>query len=81
MTILFILFLNRVDGQAYNDSVDQWCLGILCYEFLVGRPPFESNDTENTYEKIRRLDVVYPPFMSTGAKDLISKVKSIKSTL
>lgn len=65
---------EMVDGRSYDDSVDQWCLGILCYEFLVGSPPFESNDTEKTYEKIRRLDINYPTYLSAGAKDLISKV-------
>ena len=65
---------EMVDGRSYDDSVDQWCLGILCYEFLVGSPPFESSDTEMTYEKIRRIDIIYPRHLTTGAKDLISRV-------
>jgi aurora kinase B len=65
---------EMVDGNSYDDSVDQWCLGILCYEFLVGNPPFEAEDTESTYAKIRRLDIVYPKHMTVGAKDLISKL-------
>ena len=71
---------EMVDGRYYDDSIDQWCLGILCYEFLVGSPPFESNGSEQTYEKIRRLEVYYPPFMTPGAKDLIAKVNSSLST-
>lgn len=67
---------EMVDGTSYNDSVDQWCLGILCYEFLVGNPPFESENTESTYKKISRLDIVYPKHLSVGAKDLISKVSN-----
>ncbi|XP_055525408.1 aurora kinase B [Wyeomyia smithii] len=65
---------EMVDGKIYDDSVDQWCLGILCYEFLVGYPPFESETTEATYDRIRRLEVDYPRHMSVGAKDLISKL-------
>lgn len=65
---------EMVDGKAYNDSVDQWCLGILCYEFLVGKPPFESEGTENTYAKIRQLNIAYPAYMSFKAKNLISQV-------
>lgn len=68
-----------VDGTSYNDSVDQWCLGVLCYEFLVGAPPFESENSEKTYEKIRRIEVKYPKFLSIGAKDLISKVRLLSS--
>lgn len=63
-----------VDGCTYDDSVDQWCLGILCYEFLVGCAPFESNDTDKTYEKIRRVEIKYPPYLTAGAKDIISKL-------
>lgn len=66
---------EMIDGTLYDDSVDQWCLGILCYEFLVGNPPFESADTEMTYEKIRRLDLVYPKHLTVKAKDLISRVR------
>lgn len=69
-----ILYIFRVEGRSYNDTVDQWCLGILCYEFLVGRPPFEAPDSENTYEKIRKLDIDYPNHLSAGAKDLIAAV-------
>lgn len=72
--ISFSSFPNRVDGERYDDSVDRWCLGILCYEFLVGRPPFESARQETTYEKIRALDIVYPSHVSIGAKDLVSGV-------
>lgn len=68
--------VHRVEGTTYNDTVDQWCLGILCYEFLVGRPPFESENSENTYAKIRRLEIDYPRHLSIGAKDLISQVST-----
>lgn len=65
---------EMVNGAAYNNSVDQWCLGILCYEFVVGKAPFEAPDNEKTYENIRRMEVHYPSFVSTGAKDVISKL-------
>lgn len=65
---------EMVDGKAYNNSVDQWCLGVLCYEFLVGNPPFESEGSEATYARIRNLDFQYPKHMTAGSKDIISKV-------
>lgn len=70
---------EMVDGKQYNDSVDQWCLGILCYEFLVGTPPFESENAEQTYARIRQLDMVFPKHVSTGAKNLISNLLRIDS--
>lgn len=65
---------EMVEGKQYDDSIDQWCLGVLCYEFLVGNPPFESEDSEKTYDKIRRIEVRYPKFISSGARDLIAKL-------
>jgi aurora kinase B len=65
---------EMIEGQSYNSTVDQWCLGVLCYEFLVGSPPFESEDQHHTYDKIKRIQVKYPNYVPTGARDLISKL-------
>ena len=34
--------LARGGGRDYDNSVDIWSLGILAYEFVVGKPPFET---------------------------------------
>ena len=34
--------VNDSQRQNYDSTVDIWGLGILSYEFVVGRPPFES---------------------------------------
>lgn len=33
----------RHDGRGYAESVDTWSVGVLCYEFLVGRTPFRKS--------------------------------------
>jgi aurora kinase B len=63
-----------IDAHEYNVYVDHWCLGVLCYEFLVGNPPFETNGTYQTYARILKVDVRFPEFLPEGAKDLISKL-------
>ena len=30
-----------VSGESHDQAVDNWSLGILAYELLVGKPPFE----------------------------------------
>ncbi|XP_046382562.1 aurora kinase C-like [Ischnura elegans] len=65
---------EMVIGERYCEFVDNWCLGVLCYEFLVGHPPFESKDHNTTYLRIRRVDLKFPPHVEDGPKDLISKL-------
>lgn len=55
-------------------QVDLWSLGVLCYELLVGRPPFESETKKETYRLIANVDYKFPNHISFGARDLISKV-------
>lgn len=69
---------EMVKSAEYNEKVDNWCLGILCYEFLVGKPPFESADNKTTFKKIVSVAVHYPPVIPSGAKDLISKLLKFK---
>lgn len=61
-------------GQTYDYYVDHWCLGILCYEFLTGQPPFLSGSTQETYTKIKTINIQWPEQIKPAAKDLISKV-------
>jgi len=55
-------------------QVDLWCLGVLTYEFLVGKPPFETNHRDATYDKIKNLQFDFPPWVTVEARDFISKV-------
>lgn len=65
---------EMVKSKEYNETVDNWCIGVLCYEFLVGKPPFESEDSKQTFKKIMDVAVDYPSIIPPGAKDLISKL-------
>ena len=49
---------------------------MLCYELLVGRPPFESRNCEETYERISKIDIHFPSHVSAEARDLITKVSN-----
>ena len=60
--------------QSYDHNVDLWCLGVLVYEFLVGRPPFECPDTNETYRKIRTVQYTFPEHVSPLPRDFISKL-------
>ena len=40
--------------KIYNRKIDIWSLGILMYEFLTGKPPFETWDCDQTFQMIRK---------------------------
>ncbi|XP_076322388.1 aurora kinase C-like [Tachypleus tridentatus] len=65
---------EMIENKTYNENVDLWSLGILCYEFLVGKPPFEMENVNDTYRRIIKVDLHFPSHVSEGAKDLIRKL-------
>lgn len=65
---------EMVNSQTYNEFVDNWCLGVLCYEFLCGHPPFESEEQKITFKKIRDVMYSFKPHMSEDSRNLISKL-------
>ncbi|KAL7985592.1 hypothetical protein Chor_004162 [Crotalus horridus] len=65
---------EMIEGRTHDETVDLWSLGVLCYEFLVGKPPFEAETYQETYRAISRVEYRFPPFVTEGARDLISKL-------
>ncbi|XP_059183654.1 aurora kinase A isoform X2 [Centropristis striata] len=67
---------EMIEGKTHDEKVDLWSLGVLCYEFLVGKPPFETKSHEETYRKISRVEYTYPAHIdvSAGAKDLVARL-------
>ncbi|CAG5979284.1 unnamed protein product [Menidia menidia] len=67
---------EMIEGKTHDEKVDLWSLGVLCYEFLVGKPPFESKTHDETYRRISRVEYTYPAqtAISDGAKDLVARL-------
>mmetsp|Transcript_32557 Transcript_32557/g.59080 ORF Transcript_32557/g.59080 Transcript_32557/m.59080 type:complete len:314 (-) Transcript_32557:90-1031(-) len=67
---------EMVEGREHTNKVDNWSVGVLAYEFLFGRPPFEAEHHQDTYRRIVRVDLRFPeePVVSDAAKDFIQKL-------
>ncbi|KAA0191238.1 hypothetical protein HAZT_HAZT001507 [Hyalella azteca] len=65
---------EMVENKPHDEKVDLWSLGVLCYEFLCGSPPFETESSSATYKRITRVQFSFPPHVSPKARDLILKL-------
>ncbi|CAN6466463.1 unnamed protein product [Victoria cruziana] len=67
---------EMVENRLHDHTVDNWCLGVLCYEFLYGVPPFEAESQSDTFRRILKVDLSFPSTLavSAEAKDLISRL-------
>ncbi|KAK2665214.1 hypothetical protein Ddye_003788 [Dipteronia dyeriana] len=67
---------EMVENKAHDYAVDNWTLGVLCYEFLYGVPPFETETQSDTFKRIMRVDLSFPstPPVSEEAKNLILRL-------
>lgn len=66
---------EMVEQSTHDHTVDLWALGVLIYEFIVGKAPFEMPSQSATHMKILRVDYRIPyNTMSHLAADLIGRL-------
>jgi len=63
---------------GHNHAVDWWTLGILTFELMTGRPPFEAPTALQTYHKVQEgiNRVRFPKNLPAPCKDLIKRLCS-----
>ena len=63
--------------QGYDKACDWWSLGAIMFECLVGYPPFCSQTTHETYQKIinwqRYLVIPDDVHPSREAEDMVKR--------
>ena len=64
--------------KGYDETVDWWSIGVILFEMLVGYPPFFSDDSSITCQKIlhwkKTLAIPKEANLSAGATDIIKKL-------
>lgn len=62
--------------QGHDKSIDYWAYGILIYEFICGRTPFESTNQQRTFEKIvhSQKHLSFPNDFNPHCKSLIRRL-------
>ncbi|XP_059309300.1 serine/threonine-protein kinase Aurora-3 isoform X2 [Lycium ferocissimum] len=56
---------EMVENKAHDYAVDNWTLGILCYEFLYSVPPFEAERQTDTFKRTLQKGFLFKRSWST----------------
>ena len=62
-------FYNDFDDIIYDEKIDIWCLGILCYEMLTGEKPYQIG---NYNKPIKDTNIIIPQNISILAQSFLS---------
>ena len=67
-----------ITGKGYSFSIDLWSLGVVMYEFLIGKLPFGDNleDPFNIYEEIIKSQIKYPRSIDQNTKSILNRLLS-----
>jgi serum/glucocorticoid-regulated kinase 2 len=60
--------------KGHNHMVDWYNVGVILYEFLVGYPPYYSQNQEEMMRNIKYGTLVLPNFLSHEVKELLKKL-------
>ncbi len=63
-----------IKEQGHDKRVDIWCIGVLLFELMTRKVPFQGKDIESLKSNILHLRISWPQDMNPDAKDLISKI-------
>ena len=60
-----------IQSDGHGKAADWWACGVLCYEMLVGYPPFFDESPYGIYERILNGQIQWPRSMDRLSRELI----------
>ncbi|KIY43677.1 Pkinase-domain-containing protein [Fistulina hepatica ATCC 64428] len=60
-----------IQSEGHGKAADWWACGILCYEMLVGYPPFFAETAYGIYEKILSGQIHWPRIVDPLSRSLV----------
>ena len=67
------IMINQLNEEiGYDEKEDIWSLGIICYELLIGKTPFDSYNPKELVSKINKGDYSVPTTLSKESISFIN---------
>ena len=77
MEPIILLKLNKISeykDNKYDEKVDIWSLGIIFYELLIGKNPFDANSMKELVQKLEKGDYYVPITLSKEALSFLNNM-------
>ena len=65
---------EMINHKGHDGRVDIWCIGVLLFELITGKIPFQGKDIDTLKYNIRNMRICWPSEINSEAKDLIGKI-------
>lgn len=65
---------EMIQGSGHDQTLDIWSVGILLYEMMVGRPPFQSTNHTMLIDRILKIAIFFPPGLPPLVVDLVRRL-------
>ena len=65
---------EMIQRKEHDHNVDIWCLGVIMFELIAGKVPFDTTSKSALQQSILKLQIKWPSDFPPIAQDLISKI-------
>ena len=60
--------------KEHDHNVDLWCIGVMIFELINGKVPFNTKSKKDLEDSILRVKINWPTDMHPQAKDLVKRI-------